>query len=116
MASLDWSQCPAAESMPDRRSGVWDSGIPIPGYRRDKTRREMSSGAFPEPSESSTRAWSGIARAERYRVRAVSWPAPRWNIFRLISGQNSLSTCDIASVPTCSSRSSVASAAVRLSG
>jgi uncharacterized protein (DUF433 family) len=23
MASLDWSQCPAVESVPDRRSGAW---------------------------------------------------------------------------------------------
>ncbi len=23
MASLDWSQCPAVESVPDRRSGEW---------------------------------------------------------------------------------------------
>jgi uncharacterized protein (DUF433 family) len=24
MASLDWSQCPAVESVPDRRSGAWE--------------------------------------------------------------------------------------------
>jgi len=23
MATLDWSQCPAVESVPDRRSGAW---------------------------------------------------------------------------------------------
>jgi hypothetical protein len=27
-ATLDWSQCPAVESVPDRRSGAWVSKIP----------------------------------------------------------------------------------------
>ena len=32
MASLDWSQCPAVESVPGRRSGVWvfkDTRMPV---------------------------------------------------------------------------------------
>ena len=32
MASLDWSQCPAVESVPDRRSGAWvfrDTRMPV---------------------------------------------------------------------------------------
>ena len=32
MASLDWSQCAAAESVPDRRSGAWvfkDTRMPV---------------------------------------------------------------------------------------
>ena len=32
MASLDWSQCPAVESVPGRRSGAWvfkDSRMPV---------------------------------------------------------------------------------------
>jgi len=32
MASLDWSQCPAVESVPDRRSGEWvfrDTRLPV---------------------------------------------------------------------------------------
>lgn len=32
MAALDWSQCPAVESVPDRRSGAWvfrDSRMPV---------------------------------------------------------------------------------------
>ena len=32
MASLDWSQCPAVESIPDRRSGAWvfkDTRMPV---------------------------------------------------------------------------------------
>ncbi len=32
MASLDWSQCPAVESVPDRRSGAWvfrDTRTPV---------------------------------------------------------------------------------------
>ena len=32
MAALDWSQCPAVESVPDRRSGAWvfkDTRMPV---------------------------------------------------------------------------------------
>jgi len=32
MAALDWSQCPAVESVPDRRSGEWvfkDTRMPV---------------------------------------------------------------------------------------
>jgi uncharacterized protein (DUF433 family) len=32
MATLDWSQCPAVESVPDRRSGAWvfrDTRMPV---------------------------------------------------------------------------------------
>jgi uncharacterized protein (DUF433 family) len=32
MANLDWSQCPAVESVPDRRSGAWvfkDTRMPV---------------------------------------------------------------------------------------
>lgn len=32
MACLDWSQCPAVESVPDRRSGEWvfrDTRLPV---------------------------------------------------------------------------------------
>jgi len=32
MAVLDWSQCPAVESVPDRRSGAWvfkDTRMPV---------------------------------------------------------------------------------------
>jgi uncharacterized protein (DUF433 family) len=32
MAILDWSQCPAVESVPDRRSGAWvfkDTRMPV---------------------------------------------------------------------------------------
>jgi uncharacterized protein (DUF433 family) len=32
MATLDWSQCPAVESVPDRRSGAWvfrDTRVPV---------------------------------------------------------------------------------------
>lgn len=32
MATLDWSQCPAVESVPDRRSGAWvfrNSRMPV---------------------------------------------------------------------------------------
>ena len=32
MASLDWSQCPAVESVPNRRSGAWvfrDTRMPV---------------------------------------------------------------------------------------
>jgi uncharacterized protein (DUF433 family) len=32
MASLDWSNCPAVESVPDRRSGAWvfrDTRMPV---------------------------------------------------------------------------------------
>jgi uncharacterized protein (DUF433 family) len=32
MANLDWSQCPAVESVPERRSGAWvfkDSRMPV---------------------------------------------------------------------------------------
>jgi uncharacterized protein (DUF433 family) len=32
MAALDWSQCPAIESVPDRRSGAWvfrDTRMPV---------------------------------------------------------------------------------------
>jgi uncharacterized protein (DUF433 family) len=32
MASLDWSQCPAVESVPDKRSGAWvfkDTRTPV---------------------------------------------------------------------------------------
>lgn len=32
MATLDWSQCPAVESVPDRRSGEWvfkDTRVPV---------------------------------------------------------------------------------------
>ena len=32
MASLDWAQCPAVESAPDRRSGAWvfrDTRMPV---------------------------------------------------------------------------------------
>jgi len=32
MASLDWSQCPAVECVPDRRSGAWvfkDTRMPV---------------------------------------------------------------------------------------
>jgi uncharacterized protein (DUF433 family) len=32
MARLDWSQCPAVESVPDRRSGAWvfkDTRMPV---------------------------------------------------------------------------------------
>lgn len=32
MPSLDWSQCPAVESIPDRRSGAWvfrDTRMPV---------------------------------------------------------------------------------------
>jgi uncharacterized protein (DUF433 family) len=32
MAILDWSQCPAVESIPDRRSGAWvfrDTRLPV---------------------------------------------------------------------------------------
>ena len=32
MANLDWSQCPAVESAPDRRSGAWvfrDTRMPV---------------------------------------------------------------------------------------
>jgi uncharacterized protein (DUF433 family) len=32
MASLDWSHCPAVESVPDRRSGAWvfrDTRMPV---------------------------------------------------------------------------------------
>ncbi|MDQ2843714.1 MAG: DUF433 domain-containing protein [Acidobacteriota bacterium] len=32
MASLDWSQCPAVESVPGKRSGAWvfrDTGTPV---------------------------------------------------------------------------------------
>ena len=32
MADLDWSQCPAVESVPDRRSGAWvfkDTRMPV---------------------------------------------------------------------------------------
>ncbi len=40
----------------------------------------------------------------------------RWNIFRLMSGQNSLSTCETASVPTCSKSLTAFSPGARLSG
>jgi uncharacterized protein (DUF433 family) len=32
MATLDWSQCPAVESVPERRSGAWvfkDTRMPV---------------------------------------------------------------------------------------
>jgi uncharacterized protein (DUF433 family) len=32
MAQLDWSRCPAVESVPDRRGGAWvfrDTGMPV---------------------------------------------------------------------------------------
>jgi hypothetical protein len=29
MANLDWSQCPAVESVPGKRSGAWVFNIPL---------------------------------------------------------------------------------------
>src|ERR1051326_692871 len=50
----------------------------------------------------------------RWEVRRYF--SPRWNHLRLMSGQNSFSTCEIASVEICSPSLAMLSPAVRLSG
>jgi hypothetical protein len=61
MASLDWSQCPAVESIPGKRSGAWvfrDSRTPVSAVFEN-----LEAGA------TSVKSWTGfIYRMTKYRM------------------------------------------------
>ncbi len=75
MAALDWSQCPAVESVPDRRSGAWvfkDTRMPV-----STVFENFESGAtIDEIME-----WSDVTREQvvavlEFAARSLDEPAP----------------------------------------
>ena len=78
--------------------------------------RRVRGGLHSGPARQPHRSTARLA----LRMRAVGMhdqsADPLWNNLCFTSGQNSLSTCETASMPTCSTSFSLLSQAVRLSG
>ena len=75
MATLDWSQCPAVESVPDRRSGAWvfkDTRMPV-----STVFENLESGASIEE----IMEWLGVTREQivavlDFAARSLEAPPP----------------------------------------
>jgi uncharacterized protein (DUF433 family) len=75
MATLDWSQCPAVESVPGRRSGAWvfkDTRMPV-----STVFENLESGATIEE----IMAWFDVTREQvvavlEFAARSLDAPAP----------------------------------------